>query len=101
MLYANFEHIVPFIKHGTKLRKIIIQDFDIADFLKDMHEDREDSRYEDYIKDNTNEATSGEQPIIINLSVLNIERAKLPNAEMITLYVDEKVYSATKLARRE
>lgn len=42
-----------------------------------------------------------EEPQFINLDRLNRERAKLPNAEKITLYVDERLYLATKWTRRE
>lgn len=95
--YAYFGDIVPFIKHATKLKEIIIDSCDIEKYFAETPELREEINF----KPTKNEAFSEGQPLIINLSVLNRERAKLPNAEKITLYVDEKVYLATKRARRE
>lgn len=73
---ANFDDIIPFVRQSVQLQKIQ------ASCLGDgVH---------------FNKRTK-----IIDLVTLNRERQQLPNAQKITLHVDEDVYLATKWALME
>lgn len=76
--YANFEHIVLVVKKYANLREIVVVSFDNATILKD------DFGFGGEAFD--------EEPKFINLSRLNKERAKLPDAKKITLFVTEHQY---------
>lgn len=95
--YASFEHIVLFIKKSIKLREIIIESFDTAGLLREFN-DLEDM---DDMDDMDDIEHCDEEPTFIDLLRLNRERSKLPNAEKVTLYVNERMYLATKWAINE
>lgn len=89
--YANFGHIVSFVKKSAKLREIIIESFDNAVIFEELE-------FEDpwgFLKN------AEKEPKFIDLYRLNRERAKLPDAKKITLYVNERLYLATKWAIRD
>lgn len=74
---TTLSHVMPFIRQTRKLSKFRI----------------------DYLKINEKEGRQKQK--IIDLSLMNSERSKLPNAEKVTLYVEEKLFLATKWAARE
>lgn len=73
---ANFNDVMPFVRRAPQLDKIRV----------------------DYLNGGIrfNQGTN-----IIDLRALNGERQQLPNARKITLYVQEKIYLATKWAMKE
>lgn len=90
---AVFDDIVTFIKRARKLTKIRVTKF--VRFPSDVQ--RVD-KVVSYPKNKFISDTDFEEQAIINLSLLNSERAKVLNAKMVTLYVNENVYLATKWA---
>lgn len=73
---SNLNHLMLFISKTSKLKQMKVDWFLNMDDNMELHQ-------------------------IINLSALNKERAKLLNATKVTLYVEERVYLATKRAKRE
>lgn len=94
---AVFDDILPFIKKARNLNKVKVQKFvrlldsEIKKFHKNII----------FPKDEVLEESTCKEQKVINLSFLNAERAKLPNAQAITLYVKEEVYLATKWAMKQ
>lgn len=73
---ASIDDIMPFIRRSVDLKRISIYEFEAGvHFNTDTH--------------------------VIDLLALNREREKLPDADKITLYVDERIYLETRWAIKE
>lgn len=97
--YADLNDIIPFIRRARKLNKI-----KVSKFLLTASRIRKDAKLIHYkcINDFEFELEDEfEEQKVIDLSSLNAERAKLANAEMVALYVNEATYLATKQAMEE
>lgn len=68
MRYASIEHLLPFIYYSAKLKEAKI----------DVVGNKEDFK------------------CVLDLVAMNNERRKLPHARKVTIYIEEKVYLATK-----
>lgn len=93
--WADINDIMMFIKNSTELTKIRVKHFVCtASFI--LKKTKEEVIY----NGDVGEADSQKQKVI-DLPLLNAERAKLKNAKRVMLYVTEEVYLATKWAMRE
>lgn len=72
-IYAKIEDILPFIRQLSSLKKIKIYYINYGIYFNDTND-------------------------ILNLSALDDERKKCPNAGKITFYLKENIYLATKFA---
>lgn len=86
---ADLDDIIIFIKKSRKLTKIKVTSFVLPGSIMKKTDQK-------LIFDGCDHAGDLKTVNVINLPMLNAERAKLPNAKMVTLYVTEEVYLATK-----
>lgn len=90
--HADVVDLIPFIRKSRKLTKIIVSKFVLIDLNVEIPKGG--------LKFISVGGNGLIEQTVVNLSTLNAERAKLPNATKITLIVDERTYLATKWAMK-